>query len=162
MGCPGHLPDPGMNRSLSWIAGGFFTTGPPGKPRCLWFLICFFKEQASFNFVAVVTVQSDFRAQGNKICTFSPICLSWGDGIRCHDLPFLNVKLFKPGYSLSSSTFIQRLFSFSLLSAIRVVLSAYLRLLIFLLAVLIPASESSSLASCMIYFQEELVKDPAS
>ena len=34
---------------------------------------------------------------------------------------------FKPTYSLSSSTFIKRLFSSSLLSAIRMVSSAYLR-----------------------------------
>ena len=40
---------------------------------------------------------------------------------------------FKPTFSLSSLTFIKRLFSSSSLSAIRVVLSAYLRLLIFLL-----------------------------
>ena len=42
----------------------------------------------------------------------------------------------KPTFSLSSFTFIKRLFSSSLLSAIRVVSSAYLRLLIFLLAVI--------------------------
>ena len=41
---------------------------------------------------------------------------------------------FKPTFSLSSFTFIKRLFSSSSLSAIRVVSSAYLRLLIFLLA----------------------------
>ena len=52
---------------------------------------------------------------------------------------------FKPTYSLSSFTFIKRFFS-SLLSAIRVVKSAYLRLLIFLPAILIPACASSSLA----------------
>ena len=46
---------------------------------------------------------------------------------------------FKPTFSLSSFTFIKRLFSSSSLSAIRVVSSAYLRLLIFLSAVLIPA-----------------------
>ena len=40
---------------------------------------------------------------------------------------------FKPAFSLSSLTFIKRLFSSSSLSAIRVVSSAYLRLLIFLL-----------------------------
>ena len=40
---------------------------------------------------------------------------------------------FKPTFSLSSFTFIKRLFSFSSLSAIRVVSSAYLRLLMFLL-----------------------------
>ena len=58
---------------------------------------------------------------------------------------------FKPAFSLSSFTFIKRLFSSSLLSAIREVSSAYLRLLIFLLAVLIPACASSSLAFCLIY-----------
>ena len=46
---------------------------------------------------------------------------------------------FKPAFSLSSFTFIKRPFSSSSLSAIRVVSSAYLRLLIFLLSVLIPA-----------------------
>ena len=49
---------------------------------------------------------------------------------------------FKPTFSLSSSTFIKRLLSSSSLSAIRVVSSAYLRLLIFLLAILIPACVS--------------------
>ena len=58
---------------------------------------------------------------------------------------------FKPTFSLSSFTFIRRLFSSSLLSAIRVVLSAYLRLLIFLPATLIPACASSSLAFHMIF-----------
>ena len=44
---------------------------------------------------------------------------------------------FKPTFSLCSFTFIKRLFSSSSLSAIRVVLSAYLRLLIYLPAILI-------------------------
>ena len=51
---------------------------------------------------------------------------------------------FKPTFSLSSFTFIKRLFGSSSLSAIRVVSSAYLRLLVFLLAILIPACASSS------------------
>ena len=58
---------------------------------------------------------------------------------------------FKPTFSLSSFTFIKRLFGSSLLSAIRVVSSAYLRLLIFLPAILIPTYASSSPAFCMIY-----------
>ena len=58
---------------------------------------------------------------------------------------------FKPAFSLSSFTFIKRLFSSSSLSAIRVVSSAYLRLLIFLPAILIPACTSSSLAFHMMY-----------
>ena len=58
---------------------------------------------------------------------------------------------FKPAFSLSSFTFINRLFSSSLLSAIKVVSSAYLRLLIFLLATLTPACASSSPAFCRMY-----------
>ena len=58
---------------------------------------------------------------------------------------------FKSALSLSSFTYIKRLLSSSSLSAIRVVSSAYLRLLIFLLAILIPAYVSSSLVFCMIY-----------
>ena len=50
---------------------------------------------------------------------------------------------FKPALSLSTFTFIKRFFSSSLLSAIKVVLSAYLRLLIFLPSILIPACASS-------------------
>ena len=53
---------------------------------------------------------------------------------------------FKAPFSLFSFTFIKRLFSSSSLSAIRVVSSACLRLLIFLLAILILACDSSSLA----------------
>ena len=51
---------------------------------------------------------------------------------------------FKPTFSLCTFTFIKRLLSSSSLSAIRVVSSAYLRLLIFLPAILIPACASSS------------------
>ena len=47
-------------------------------------------------------------------------------------------------FSLSSFTFIERLYNSSSLSAIRVVLFAYLRLLIFLTAILIPACASAS------------------
>ena len=57
---------------------------------------------------------------------------------------------FKPAFSFSSFTFIKRLFISSLLSAIRVVSSVYLRLLIFLQEILIPACASSSLAFCMM------------
>ena len=54
---------------------------------------------------------------------------------------------FKPTFSLSIFTFIKRLFSSSSLSAIRVVSSANLRLLIFLLAILILACASAKLNS---------------
>ena len=58
---------------------------------------------------------------------------------------------FKPTFSLSSFTFIKRLFSSSSFSAIRVASSACLRLLIFLLAIWIPACASSSPALLMMY-----------
>ena len=65
---------------------------------------------------------------------------------------------FKSAFSLSSFTFIKRLFSSSSLSAIRVVSSAHLRLLIFLLAILIPACVSYSPAFLMIYSAYKLNK----
>ena len=65
---------------------------------------------------------------------------------------------FKPTFSLSSFTFIKRLYSSSSLSAIGVVSSAYLRLLIFLPAVLIPACASSSPAFLMMYSAYKLNK----
>ena len=58
---------------------------------------------------------------------------------------------FYPIFSPSSFTFIKRLFSSSSISAIRVVSSAYLRLLIFLLVILIPAFDSFSPAFHMVY-----------
>ena len=58
---------------------------------------------------------------------------------------------FKPTFPLSSFTVIKRLFSSSSLSVIRVVSSAYLRLLIFFLAILIPACASSSPVFLMMY-----------
>ena len=58
---------------------------------------------------------------------------------------------FKPTSSLSSITFIKRLFNSSSLSATRVVSSSYLRLLVFPPAILIPAYASSSLAFHMMY-----------
>ena len=54
------------------------------------------KEQASFNFMAAVTIYSDFGTQKNKVshCFHSfPIYLPWSAGARCHDLSFLNVEL---------------------------------------------------------------------
>ena len=58
---------------------------------------------------------------------------------------------FKLTFSLSSFIFIIRLFSSSLLSAIRVVSSAYLSLLIFLPAILIPACASPRQGFYMMY-----------
>ena len=110
--------------------------------------------------MAAVTICSDFGAPQNKVwhCFHCfPIYLPWSDGTRCHD--FVSwILSFRPAFSLSSFTFIKRLFSSPLLSAITVVSSIYLRLLIFLLAILIPACASSSLAFCMMYSAYNLNK----
>ena len=105
------------------------------------------KEQVSFNFKAAVTICSDFGVRENKVCHcfhFSPIYLPWSDGSWCHIFVYWMLS-FKPAFSLSSFTFIKRLFSSSSISAIRVI-SAYLRLLIILMAILIPTCDSSNLA----------------
>ena len=103
--------------------------------------------------MAAVIIHDDLRAQGVEIYFhLFTFYLLWSDGIRCHDLSFV-ILAFKLAFSLSF-TFIKRLFRSSLLSAIRVVSSAYLRLLIFLPAVLIPACNSSSLVfhtMCSMY-----------
>ena len=96
--------------------------------------------------MAAVTICSDFGAQKIKVwhCFHCfPIYLPWSDGPDAMIFVFWMLS-FKPTFSLSSFTFIKRLFSSSSLSAIRVVSSAYLRLLIFLPAILIPACVSSS------------------
>ena len=58
---------------------------------------------------------------------------------------------FKPGFFTLLFYFIKERFSSSSLSAIRVMSSAYLRFLIFLPEILIPACASSSPAFCMMY-----------
>ena len=121
------------------------------------FVIAFLPRSKCLNFMAAVTICSDFGAQENKIChcsTFSPsICHAISDETEC---PVFLIWSFKPAFPLSSFTLIKRLFSSSSLSVIRVVSSAYLRLSIFLSAILIPACDSSSLAFhvvCSTYFK---------
>ena len=111
--------------------------------------------------MTAVTICSDFGAQICKVCLCFhcfPIYLLWSDGTGCHDLTFLNVNFWANFFLLSSFTFIERLFGSSLFSAIRVVSSAYLKLLIFLLAILILPHASSSLAFLMIYSAYKLNK----
>ena len=102
--------------------------------------------------MAAVTICSDFGTRKNKVChcfhCFPSICQEVM-GPDAMILVFWMLS-FKPTFSLSSFTFIKKLFSSSSLSAIRVVWSPYLRLLIFLPPVLIPACTSSSLAFRMM------------
>ena len=87
-----------------------------------------------------------------------PVTVSIGSPSICHEVmgPVAMILVFwmlsfKATFSLSSFTFIKSLFSSSLLSVIRVVSSAYLRLLTFLPAILIPACASSSPAFLMMF-----------
>ena len=54
------------------------------------------RSKCLFNFMAVVTICSDFGAQENKVSHcfhFLPIYLPWSDGTRCHGLSFfMNVE----------------------------------------------------------------------
>ena len=70
--------------------------------------------------MAAVTICSDFGAPKNKVshCFHCfPIYLPWSDGTGCHVLVFWMLS-FKLTFSLSSFTFIKRLFSSSSVSAI--------------------------------------------
>ena len=109
--------------------------------------------------MAAITVHSDFEAQENKAyhCFhFFPTYLPWSDGTGCYDFSFLNVDILSPAFY--SFIFMKRLFSSFSLSAIMVVSSAHLMLLIFLPAILIPACTSFSPAFCMMYSSYKLNK----
>ena len=106
------------------------------------FVIAFFPRSKC---VLISWLQSPFavilepkKRKSVSVSTFYPsICheVLWSDAM----IIFFWMLSFKPVFSLSPFTFIKRLFSSSLLSAIKMVSSAYLRLLIFLPAILIPA-----------------------
>ena len=118
------------------------------------------RSKRLFNFMAAVTICSDFGSPQNKICHYFhcfSIYLPWSDGTRCHDLIFFECWVLSQLFH-SPFTFIKRLFSSSSLCAIRVVSSAYLRLLRFFPAVLIPACASSSPAFHMMYSAYKLNK----
>ena len=90
------------------------------------------------------------KIKSATVSTVSPSICHEVMGLDAMILVFWMLSL-KPTFSLSSLTFIKRLFSSSSLSAIRVVSSAYLRLLIFLTTILIPACASSGPAFLMMY-----------
>ena len=110
--------------------------------------------------VMELTIHSDFGAQENKICHFfhfSPSICHEVMGPDAMTFIFFNVE-FLSQFFHSSFTIIKRLFSSSALSAIWVVSFVYLRLLILLLAILIPACDSSSLAFHMMHSAYKLKK----
>ena len=100
--------------------------------------ISWIEEPGGLQFMGLQRVRHDWGT--NTFISF----VSFVSPSICHEMMGLDAIIFsfwmlsfKPAFSLSFLTFISRLFSSSLLSAIRVVSSAYLRLLIFLLAILI-------------------------
>ena len=56
------------------------------------FLIAFLPRSKCLNFMAAVTICSDFGAQENKVCHCFPIYLPWRDGTCCHDIHFFKYK----------------------------------------------------------------------
>ena len=111
--------------------------------------------------MAAVTIHSDFRAQEEEICHYFhlfPFCLPWIKGLDAIILVLFLILSFKLAFSPSSFTLIKRLFNSSLLYAIRVVSSTYLRLLMFLPPILIPPFNSSSLAFLMMCSEYRLNK----
>ena len=117
------------------------------------FVIAFLPRSKHFNFMAAGTICNDFGAQENCLSFFPFFSLS-----ICHEVMGLDAMIFifwmlcfKPPFLLSSFTFFKILFSSSSLSATRMVLSAYIKLLIFLLTILIIAWASSCLAFRIMY-----------
>ena len=108
--------------------------------------------------MAAITICSDFGVQKNKLFPLFPHLFS--HEVMEPDAMILVFWMlsFKPTFSLSSFTFIKRLFSSFSLSALRVVSSAYLRLLRFLPGILIPAYVSSNPAFLMMYSAYKLSK----
>ena len=57
------------------------------------FVITFLPKSKCLNFLAVVTIHSDFEAQENCHCFyFFPFYFPWSNGTRCHDLNVFNVE----------------------------------------------------------------------
>ena len=104
-----------------------------------------------------VVILESLKIKSVTVSTLSPSICHEVMGPGAMILVFWMLSL-KQTFSLSSFTFIKRLFSSSLISAIRVVSSVYLRLLIFLPAILIPACASSSPAFLMMYSAYKLNK----
>ena len=120
------------------------------------------RSKRLFNFMAAVSSHTYFGTQENKVCHcfycfhFPHLFavkwwdqMPWSSFFECWVLSQLFHFFF---------TLIKRLFISFLLSAIRVVSSAYLRLWIFFPAILIPACASSSLAFHMMYSAYNLNK----
>ena len=159
-----QLPHPYMTtgKTLTWTRQTFV-----GKVMSLLFnmlsrLVITFLPRSKHLFISCLQSPSTviLEPQEIKSATVSIVSQS-----ICHEVMGLDAMIlvfwmlrFKPTFSLYFFTFIKRLFSSSSLSAIRVVSSAYLSLLIFLLAIFIPACASCSPVFLMMYSAHKLNK----
>ena len=129
--------------TLSWFVIVFLA-----RRKCLW--ISWLQSSSSM-------VLEPRKTKSVSVSTFSPSI--YHEVMGPDAMIFISWLLsFKPAFLLSSFILIKRLFSSSSLSAIKEISSAYLRLLIFLLEMLIPAGDSSSLVFCMMYSAYKLNK----
>ena len=87
-GCPWGLKKSDMTEPLNWTEAGHGLSS---------------KEKISFNFMAALTICSDFGAQEDKVwhCFHGfPIYFPWSDGTGCHDLHFLNFECWASFFTL--------------------------------------------------------------
>ena len=160
---------------MVWLSHPYMTTGKTialtrwtfvGKVMSVVFnmlsslVIAFLPRSKCLNFMAAVTICSDFGAQENKVNTISIVSPS-----ICHEVMGLDAVIlifwmlsFKLAFSLSSFTFVKRLFSCSSLSAIGWCHLHTWGLSMFLLALSILACASPSLAFHMMFFACKLNK----
>ena len=139
-----------VGKVMSWLLNMLFSLVITFLPRSKHLLITWLQSPS-----AVILEPKKIKSVTVSI-VFTSICHAVM-GLDAMILAFWMLS-FKPAFSLSSFTFIRRLLSSSSLSPIRVVSSAYLRLLIFLPAILSPAYALSSLAFCMMYSAYKLNK----
>jgi len=155
---------------IVWLSHPYMTTGKNialtrrtfvGKVMSLLFntlsrLVIAFLPKSKHLLISWLQLPSTVILEPKKIkfVTVSIVCPS-----ICHEVMGLDAMILKLSWLLSQlfhsplSPSSKRLFNFSWLSAIKVVSSAYLRLLIFLPEILIPACASSSSLPTTYYFQ---------
>ena len=123
------------------------------------FIIGFFpKEQASFNFMAAITIQWFWIPRKVYHCFHCfCICLPWSDGTICHDCSFLNAEFLASFFTLLFHPHLEALlflFTFCHKGGVMCVSE----LIDISLSVLIPACASSSLAFHIMYSAFKLNK----
>ena len=150
-------PNCPIQRQL-WVTGhSAVIRGLEQKPHLVWHWASHFSFQSLCVLIGEAVI---LELRKMKSVTVSTVSSS-----ICHEVMGLDAMIlvfwmssFKPAFSLSSFTFIEKFFSSSSFSAIRVVSPAYLRLLVFLPAILIPACVSFSPAFHMMSSAQNLNK----